>query len=68
MCKIKKLYGTNVEREKNMGRYIIKRILWMIPILICVAILVFTMMYFVPGDTAQIVLGSSATPGTVGTI
>ena len=39
MCKIKKLYGTNVEREKNMGRYIIKRILWMIPILICVAIL-----------------------------
>ena len=62
MCKIKKLYGTNVEREKNMGRYIIKRILWMIPILICVAILVFTMMYFVPGDTAQIVLGSSATP------
>lgn len=45
-----------------MGRYIIKRILWMIPILICVAILVFTMMYFVPGDTAQIVLGSSATP------
>lgn len=45
-----------------MGRYILKRILWMIPILLTVAILVFTLMYFVPGDTAQIVLGSSATP------
>lgn len=45
-----------------MSRYITKRILWMIPILLCVTILVFTLMYFVPGDTAQIVLGSSATP------
>ncbi len=45
-----------------MGRYIIKRLLWMIPILFAVAIMVFTLMYFVPGDTAQIVLGSSATP------
>lgn len=45
-----------------MGRYIFKRILWMIPILIAVAVFVFTLMYFVPGDTATIVLGSSATP------
>ena len=45
-----------------MGRYILKRVLWMIPILLAVAVLVFTLMYFVPGDTAQIVLGSSATP------
>ncbi|MCD7956709.1 MAG: ABC transporter permease [Lachnospiraceae bacterium] len=44
-----------------MGKYILKRILWMIPILLAVAILVFTLMYFVPGDIAQIVLGSSAT-------
>lgn len=45
-----------------MGRYIAKRILWMIPILLSVAVLVFTLMYFVPGDFASIVLGSSATP------
>ncbi|MCD8014721.1 MAG: ABC transporter permease [Lachnospiraceae bacterium] len=44
-----------------MGKYILKRILWMIPILLAVTILVFTLMYFVPGDIAQIVLGSSAT-------
>lgn len=45
-----------------MGRYIIKRILWMIPILLAVAVLVFTLMYFVPGDYATIILGSTATP------
>lgn len=44
-----------------MGRYIIKRLLWMIPIILCVAILVFTLMTFCPGDPATIVLGSSAT-------
>lgn len=44
-----------------MGRYIIKRLLWMIPIILCVAILVFTMMTFCPGDPTAIVLGSSAT-------
>lgn len=44
-----------------MGRYIIKRLLWMIPIILCVAILVFTLMTFCPGDPAAIVLGSSAT-------
>lgn len=44
-----------------MGRYTIKRLLWMIPIILCVAILVFTLMTFCPGDPAAIVLGSSAT-------
>jgi peptide/nickel transport system permease protein len=44
-----------------MLRYIIKRILWMIPIVLGVAIIVFTLMYFCPGDPATILLGSSAT-------
>ncbi len=44
-----------------MGRYIIKRLLWMIPIILGVAILVFTLMTFCPGDPASIILGSSAT-------
>ena len=44
-----------------MARYILKRLLLMIPILIGVAILIFTLMYFVPGDPAEIVLGQSAT-------
>ena len=44
-----------------MGRYILKRLLWMIPIILAVTILIFTLMYFVPGDFASIVLGSNAT-------
>ncbi|MGM9521299.1 MAG: ABC transporter permease [Oscillospiraceae bacterium] len=44
-----------------MGRYIIRRTLWLIPVILGVAILIFTIMYFVPGDPAQIILGSSAT-------
>ena len=45
-----------------MLRYIGKRLLQMIPILLIVAILIFTMMQFVPGDPVQIMLGDSATP------
>lgn len=44
-----------------MARYIAKRILWMIPIILGVAILVFTMMTFCPGDPAEIILGTTAT-------
>jgi peptide/nickel transport system permease protein len=41
-------------------RYTIKRILWMIPIVLCVSILVFTLMYFAPGEPAKIILGPNA--------
>lgn len=43
-----------------MGRYILKRLLWMIPIVLGVAILVFTMMTVCPGDPAQTILGATA--------
>ena len=42
-----------------MGKYVLKRILLMIPILLGVAILIFTMMYFCPGDPCEIILGAS---------
>lgn len=45
-----------------MSRYIGKRLLQMIPILIVVAVLIFTLMYFVPGDPVQIILGENASP------
>lgn len=45
-----------------MIRYIIKRLLWMIPVVLGVAILVFTIMEFVPGDQVTIMIGGSATP------
>lgn len=44
-----------------MGRYIIRRLIWMIPIVFGVAVIVFVLMNFCPGDPAQIALGSLAT-------
>lgn len=44
-----------------MGRYIVRRLLITIPTIIIVTILVFSLLYITPGDTAEIILGSSAT-------
>ena len=43
-----------------MYKYIIKRILLLIPVLLGVSFLVFTIMSFTPGDPAQLILGESA--------
>ena len=44
-----------------MIRYIGKRLLWMIPVMLGIAILIFSIMYICPGDPAQSMLGPSAT-------
>lgn len=44
-----------------MGKYIVKRLLWMIPVVLGVAVLIFTILYFTPGDPAVMILGSTAT-------
>lgn len=44
-----------------MIRYTIKRILALIPVAIGVAIVIFTIMYFAPGDAVRLMLGSNAT-------
>ena len=44
-----------------MWRYVVKRLLWMIPIILGVTILIFTIMYVVPGDPARVILGMNAT-------
>ena len=48
-----------------MGKYILKRLVLMIPVLLGVSFVVFTLMYITPGDPAKIVLGESATPEMV---
>ena len=45
-----------------MWRYVLKRLLVLIPVIICVAIVIFTLLYFTPGDPAEAILGSSASP------
>ena len=44
-----------------MWRYIVKRLLWMVLTTLCVALIIFTIMYFFPGDPAELILGSTAT-------
>ncbi len=44
-----------------MGRYILKRLILMLPVLVGVTIIVFTLLYFTPGDPAKMILGSNAT-------
>ena len=48
-----------------MGRYIARRLLWMIPVILGVAIFIFTIMFWVPGDPAQLILGLDGTPETI---
>jgi len=44
-----------------VGRYILRRILVTIPVLLCVTFLIFTMMHFTDGDPARLILGDTAT-------
>ena len=48
-----------------MIKFIIKRILLMIPILLGVTLLVFTIMYFTPGNPGEIMTGGTATQEVV---
>ena len=45
-----------------MAKYIIKRILWAIPVLLGVLIIVFTITYLTPGDPVQTILGNGYNP------
>jgi ABC-type dipeptide/oligopeptide/nickel transport system permease component len=45
-----------------MLRYLLRRLLLTIPVLIGVATLVFALIHFIPGDPAQAILGEAASP------
>lgn len=45
-----------------MNRSLIKRILLVIPVLIGVSILAFSILHLIPGDPAQVILGERSTP------
>jgi ABC-type dipeptide/oligopeptide/nickel transport system permease component len=48
-----------------MGRYVLKRLLQMIPVVLGVTILVFTILYFIPGDPVRLLLGAEPTPAQI---
>lgn len=45
-----------------MGRYILKRILLIIPVMLGISVIIFTLMSLAPGDTASQLLGRTAKP------
>jgi peptide/nickel transport system permease protein len=49
-------------RRRQMKKYVLKRILYMIPVLLGVAFLVFTILSLTPGDPGSIILGITAKP------
>ena len=44
-----------------MWRYILRRIIWMLVAIVGVAFVIFTILYFTPGNPAELMLGESAT-------
>ena len=48
-----------------MHKYIFKRLLLLIPVLLGVTFIVFTIMSFTPGDPAQLILGENAPPEAI---
>ncbi len=46
-------------------RYIIRRIILIIPVILLVAFMVFMIIHLIPGDPARVLLGEEATPETV---
>ena len=47
-----------------MGRYLLGRLLWCVPVMLGASVLIFVLLRFLPGDVVDIILGSegSATP------
>ena len=45
-----------------MIRYVIRRLLMLIPVMFGVTVIIFTLMYMIPGDPAVAILGSQAEP------
>lgn len=48
-----------------MWKYVVKRLGWMVITMLCVAVLIFTIMWFVPGDPAQIILGAGTSQADI---
>src|SRR5512146_367563 len=49
----------------NLGGYVLRRLLQLVPIALGVTILVFFLIHLVPGDPARTILGNQATPARV---
>jgi peptide/nickel transport system permease protein len=55
----------NLLENYIMGKYILRRLLHMIPVLLIVTLFVFSLLHLTPGDPAVTMLGQEATPEAV---
>ena len=46
-----------------MIKYVLKRLLLLIPVILGVILIIFTIMYLMPGDPGRIILGENASGG-----
>jgi peptide/nickel transport system permease protein len=49
----------------SMWKYVVKRLLWMLVTIVGVAFVIFTILYFTPGDPAELLLGDTATEADI---
>ena len=56
---------TPFKKGDVMAQYVLKRLVSMVCVLLAMILFIFTLMYFVPGDPATIMLGESATPEAI---
>lgn len=52
-------------KGRKMGKYIVKRLISIAVSIMGVSILIFTLLYFTPGDPARVILGDDATEETI---
>ena len=45
-----------------MGKYILKRVISIIPVLLIMSFIVFFLIHLIPGDPANVILGHQVTP------
>src|SRR5260370_30571194 len=55
-------------RSHVLTQYVARRVLAMVPVLFGISILVFVLVHLIPGDVAQILLGTQATDAQVETL
>lgn len=48
-----------------MGKYILKRVISIIPVLLIMSFIVFFLIHLISGDPAKVILGDQATPEAV---
>ncbi len=65
LCCVFGMSGTGGVRSNQLASYLTKRILWVIPVLLCVSTAVFLMLHATPGGPARAMLGEKANPAAI---